>query len=207
MNPFRSQPGYRQPAERLRRTVDALPRQSREAMLRGIESNRIITGAYVDRRSGGVCPMLAAHRNGGRTDLSGFARAWDIFTGARKARRATRREVDALRAYLEMSLIADGDEYLTTQESISEAAHRIRRERKAQRASSAVAVEAGRERVPTGEHNRSAELGGRRLWAWMRPTRRYDVYRERLAAAAAEHAEAATADCSERADRREVVSA
>ena len=183
--------GYRRPAERLRRTVDALPRHSREAMLRGIESNRIIAGAYVDSSSGGVCPMLAAHRNGGRTDLSSFAHAWDIFTGARKARRATRREVAALRGYLEMSLIGEGDEYLTGHESIAEAAGRIRRERSAQRAAAVVAdaVEASHERPPTGERDRGRELRGRRRWSWMRPTRRLDIYRERLAAASEEHAE------------------
>jgi hypothetical protein len=32
-------------------------------MLEGIEANRIIVGAYSDRQ-GGICPMLAAHRNG-----------------------------------------------------------------------------------------------------------------------------------------------
>ena len=36
-------------------------------MLDGIEANHIIVGAYTDRH-GGVCPMLAAHRNGGRTE-------------------------------------------------------------------------------------------------------------------------------------------
>ncbi len=28
--------------------------------------------------------MLAAHRNGGRTSLASFARAWDRYTGAGK---------------------------------------------------------------------------------------------------------------------------
>ena len=52
--------------------------------------------------------MLAAHRNGGRTDFASFARAWDEFTGAgRRSRRATRRELRALRSYLELSLLAD----------------------------------------------------------------------------------------------------
>ncbi len=36
-------------------------------------NERIIVGAYVDR-DGGVCPMLAAHRQGGRTDFLTFAR-------------------------------------------------------------------------------------------------------------------------------------
>jgi hypothetical protein len=183
--------GHRRPADRLRRTVEALPRRTREAMLRGLQSNRIIAGAYVDSRSGGVCPMLAAHRNGGRTDLASFARTWDFFTGARKARRATRREVATLRSYLEISLIADGDEYLPAQESISDAAARIRSERAARRAASVVAetVQASRDRVPTGERDRGNEPRRRSPWAWMRPTRRYDVYSERLAAAAGEHAE------------------
>jgi uncharacterized protein YheU (UPF0270 family) len=96
-------------AERLRNSVYAMPARTKEAMLRGIRSNRVIVGAYVDKR-GGVCPMLAAHRNGGRTNFGTFARAWDAFTGAkrRKPRRASRREVRTLQGYLEMSLLRDG---------------------------------------------------------------------------------------------------
>lgn len=86
-----------------------LPRHTREAMLRGIDSNRIIVGAYVDPSSGGVCPMLAAHRNGGRTSVASFARAWDEFTDARRPRRASRREVRALRTLLEQSLELDSE--------------------------------------------------------------------------------------------------
>ncbi len=37
--------------------------------------------------------MLAAHRRGGRTSLATFARAWDSYTGAPKARLATQREL------------------------------------------------------------------------------------------------------------------
>ena len=47
----------------LRAAVDSLPVQTREAMLDGVRTRRIIAGAYTDR-DGGVCPMLAAHRNG-----------------------------------------------------------------------------------------------------------------------------------------------
>src|SRR5204862_3610575 len=94
----------RNPAERLRFAVEALPERTREAMLRGITSNRIIVGAYVDRDFGGICPMLAAHRNGGRTSLSSFARAWDRYTGARRPRLATRRELRTLRALLVASI-------------------------------------------------------------------------------------------------------
>jgi hypothetical protein len=84
-----------------------MPRKTVEAMLRGIRSNRIIVGGYVDKR-GGVCPMLAAHRNGGRTNFGTFARAWDAFTGAgKRPRRAARRDVRTLEGYLEMALTRD----------------------------------------------------------------------------------------------------
>lgn len=116
----------RDPARRLRIAVGRLPRRTREAMLRGIETNRIIVGAYVDPRSGGVCPMLAAHRNGGRTSVAGFARAWDEYTGARRPRRATRREVGALRALLQSSLDLDP---VLERTPIAELAAEIRAER------------------------------------------------------------------------------
>jgi hypothetical protein len=115
----------RNPAQRLRQTVDALPEHTRVAMLDGIAKNRIIVGAYTDPKSGGICPMLAAHRNGGRTDLASFALAWDAFTGAKRRRRATRREVRTLRSYLEISLLRDEQ----GAESIAEVAGRIRAER------------------------------------------------------------------------------
>jgi hypothetical protein len=98
-------------AQRLRNAVYALPARTKAAMLRGIRTNRVIVGAYVDKR-GGVCPMLAAHRNGGRTNFGTFARAWDAYTGAkqRRPRRASRREVRTLEGYLELSLARDGIE-------------------------------------------------------------------------------------------------
>ncbi len=55
--------------------------------------------------------MLAAHRNGGRTNFIGFANAWDRFAsrdGRRGAsRRATERELRVLRVHLEASLLED----------------------------------------------------------------------------------------------------
>jgi hypothetical protein len=76
-------------------------------MLTGVEANRIIVGAYTDR-TGGVCPMLAAHRNGGRTSLASFARAWDGYTGARRRPRpASDRELHTLTAMLEASIAMD----------------------------------------------------------------------------------------------------
>jgi len=92
----------------LRRTIDCLPVRTREAMLDGIRSHdRIIVGAYSDRH-GGVCPMLAAHRRGGRTNFLSFARSWDRFTRAgRKVRQATRRELAILVSQLEGSLLSE----------------------------------------------------------------------------------------------------
>ena len=93
------------PARDLRLAIDCLPLRTRRAMLDGIvERAAIIVGAYTDRH-GGVCPMLAAHRNGGRTSLASFARAWDRYTGrARRRGPATERELRTLRAMLEASI-------------------------------------------------------------------------------------------------------
>jgi hypothetical protein len=93
----------------LRRAIDSLPIRTREAMLEGIRSNPIVVGAYTDDR-GGICPMLAAHRHGGRTTLLAFARSWDRFARARTVRRATRRELAVLEAQLSESLLMAGPE-------------------------------------------------------------------------------------------------
>jgi hypothetical protein len=92
--------------EDLRLAIDCLPVRTRQAMLAGVRNNEIIVGAYSDR-DGGVCPMLAAHRHGGRTDFVSFAHAWDRFAGGKRARRATDRELAVLVAHLEASLMAD----------------------------------------------------------------------------------------------------
>src|SRR5215212_9331898 len=81
----------RRPIEDLRTAIDCLPMHTRVAMLEGVRRWPIIVGAYTDR-GGGVCPMLAAHRCGGRTDFLAFARAWDRYTHAKRTRRATERE-------------------------------------------------------------------------------------------------------------------
>ena len=97
----------RRPARDLRTAIDCLPLETRKAMLTGVEANRIIVGAYTDRK-GGVCPMLAAHRNGGRTSLASFAHAWDRYTGARgRPRPASDRELHTLTAMLEASIALD----------------------------------------------------------------------------------------------------
>jgi len=96
----------RSPHDDLRLAIDCLPERTRFAMLEGIRSNEIIVGAYTDK-VGGVCPMLAAHRNGGRTNFISFARAWDRFARAKRPRQATTREVRILETMLEASLAGD----------------------------------------------------------------------------------------------------
>jgi hypothetical protein len=97
-----------EPVEELRLAIDCMPVRTRTAMLEGVRaSERIIVGAYVDTH-GGVCPMLAAHRRGGRTDFLSFAKCWDRFTRAgKRARRATERELEILVGQLEASLLDD----------------------------------------------------------------------------------------------------
>jgi hypothetical protein len=181
----------RNPAQRLRLAVDALPRRTRIAMLRGISGNDVAVGAYSDKSSGAICPMLAAHRNGGRTNLASFARAWDRFTGARRPRLATDREVRALTSYLELSLLRDEQ----GEESLAAIAHRIRAERSAAGTPTTVRP---RDRRPTGDRHRARELRRTRFWSWLRPTRRYDVFADRLAAAEEELSEQRAADLASR---------
>jgi len=97
------------PARDLRLAIDTMPAATRQAMLDAIEVNPIIVGAYTDR-GGGVCPMLAAHRNGGRTSFASFAEAWDRYTHAADGpRRATEREVRALKGMLETSIATEDE--------------------------------------------------------------------------------------------------
>jgi len=126
-------------------------------MLEGIEANRIIVGAYTDRR-GGVCPMLAAHRNGGRTSLASFARAWDRYTRARgRPRPATARELNTLRAMLEASVVFEQTPDLPKPSSKP------------------------RTKRDTRERHRGSELRFQPGWAWLRPFRRLDEYERALA--------------------------
>jgi hypothetical protein len=175
----------RRPAQDLRFAIDCLPRRAREAMLDGVERSTIIVGAYTDR-GGGVCPMLAAHRHGGRTDLASFARAWDRYTGAGgRSRRASKRELLTLRAMLEVSLARDDGPHGELAEAVAE--HRAAKARRAaERAASAASApqETGASRPhDTGERDRSPELRRRPGWAWLRVFRRYDEYEAAIARA------------------------
>ena len=97
----------RKQAHALNKAVKKLPVSTKRAMLAAVESRELIVGAYTDRR-GGVCPMLAAHRLGARTDVGDFPRAWDAFARARRPRPATERELEILKALLEESLHGAG---------------------------------------------------------------------------------------------------
>jgi hypothetical protein len=101
-------PRRRDPISQLETAIECLPRDTREAMLEGIRTRPIIAGAYTDNR-GGICPMLAAHRGGGRTSLLSFARSWDAFARAKRVRRATRRELRVLEDLLVASLERETD--------------------------------------------------------------------------------------------------
>jgi hypothetical protein len=118
--------------EDLRRAIDCLPERTQRAMLAGIERNTIIVGAYTDR-NGGVCPMLAAHRNGGRTDLLAFARAWDRFCDPGEPRLATERELAVLKSHLEAGLYESGRSDFAAAIADHQATARERRAREARR--------------------------------------------------------------------------
>lgn len=148
-------------------------------MLRGLDENEIIAGAYVDG-DGGVCPMLAAHRGGGRTSLASFAKAWDRYTGAHRARRASERELRTLRILLEESLVDDAD---VTDEEVRQAVadHKLLKARtRAEREESEPQITVRRRRN-TGERDRTGELRTRHGWAWTRLFRRYDQYEAEMA--------------------------
>jgi hypothetical protein len=154
----------------LRQAIASLPRHTRVAMLEGIASNPIIAGAYAT--GDGVCPMLAAHRAGGRTNAIAFAKAWDrvAFRGARRtrdtrARRASERELLILRSHLEASLLEDEGWTAPPMPPPTQAS------------------------VRPGDPDRSAELRGRPGWAWTRIVRRYDDYERVLARLEEAHAD------------------
>ena len=170
------------PIEDLRTAIDCLPVDTRIAMLEGVRSNEIIVGAYTSS-NGGICPMLAAHRHGGRTSLLSFARSWDRFTRAKgRARRASERELRVLTAHLEASLLAEHRPDL--ERAIVE-----HRGLMARRGSPAPTPRERDRRAPAprpGDANRTPELRGHWGWAWLRPFRRLDEYERALAQAEAE---------------------
>jgi hypothetical protein len=167
--------------QELRVAVNCLPRATRLAMLHGIRSNDIIVGAYSD--ANGICPMLAAHRAGGRTSFISFARAWDRFAlrdgRIRRARRASDRELLILTTHLEASLLDDDGPAPNLSGAMAD-----HRELLARRAARGEPLSA---REKPGDPYRSRELRKRPGWAWMRVMRRYDEYERALARLESEH--------------------
>jgi hypothetical protein len=169
-------------------------------MLEGIRSTPIIAGAYTS--DGGICPMLAAHRAGGRTNASSFARVWDrfAFRGARVTgpRPATARELLILSTQLEASLIAEdapgadlAAAIVSHQELMARRAESGKRQAARELASAReqastsahasagpdhAAAEQAQPRERPGDPDRSRELGSRPGWSWMRVVRTYNEY-------------------------------
>lgn len=147
-------------------------------MLEGIRANEIVVGAYTD--GGGICPMLAAHRAGGRTNQISFARAWDryAFQGARRgaARRATERELLVLRTHLEASLLEDDAPSAGLALAMAEHRALVEQRPEAPQASRPETTRPAR----AGDRDRTKELRRREGWAWLRVFRRYDEYERAL---------------------------
>ena len=172
--------GPGRPAQTLRGAIDCMPLETCTAMRDALGANPIIVGAYTDR-NGGVCPMLAAHRNGGRTSFAAFAHAWDRYTRAGEVpRRATRREVRALAAMLDAS-IAMRQSGNAPDLGAAIADHQASRRRPVPaHEGPRPPARSRRRRRETGERERTGELHRSHGWAWLRPFRRLDEYERAL---------------------------
>jgi hypothetical protein len=176
--------------QELRDAVQCLPRGTRIAMLEGLDAGPIIAGAYTS--GDGICPMLAAHRSGGRCNAAFFADAWDRFAfrdgrerGRRRravARRVNERELRILRAHLEASLLDEELADATLAGALRE--HRELLTRRRSTVDRQSVAERGRRpsettgalRARPGDRDRAIELRDRAGWAWSRLFRRYDEY-------------------------------
>jgi hypothetical protein len=188
--------GGRGPAQELRGVIDRLPLGTRQAMLEGIRSNRIVVGGNVDM-SGGVCPMVAAHRRASARLGRAFGQAWDRYAHARLPRTASERELRTLHSMLEASIQIDSEAPVSLSAAISEhLALRARRQPSRIEADGRIHAQprfeekrsakpkspmsARRPRRDTGERDRTRELRGRHGWAWLRPVRRYEDFERAL---------------------------
>jgi hypothetical protein len=164
----------------LRLAIDGLPRHTKVAMLEGVRTNEIIVGAYSS--NGGICPMLAAHRAGGRTNFISFAKAWDRFalrdSRSRAARRATERELRILTTHLEASLVSEQVGAPDLAAAVGHHRELVARHR-ASASETPAAAEPAKATVRAGDPDLSSRLRNRPGWAWTRLVRRYDDY-ERL---------------------------
>jgi hypothetical protein len=149
-------------------------------MLKGIREKPIIAGAYTSGE--GICPMLAAHRGGGRTSASSFARTWDRFAfgGARVTgpRPATARELMVLASNLEASLAVEEGPEVDLAGAV--ASHRELVARRAE--SHECPPRAGRLRPgkPRSPNPRPRKPRSVTVWPWTRVVRSYDEYQRVL---------------------------
>ncbi len=187
----------RQRAGELRRAVENLPLATRKSMLEGIQQNSIVVGADGNMR-GGVCPMFAATARSPRKMGRNFARAWDAYGRARLPRPATEREVRALQSMLEASIDREVAPIAPeTDLAAAIAAHEAavarthaelaaaERDEMLRREADRVDVEMPkqrprRERLDTGEKDRTSELRKRHGWSWLRPVRTIGEYEAAL---------------------------
>ncbi len=169
--------------QELREAVQSLPHATRVAMLAGLDAGPIIAGAYTSED--GICPMLAAHRAGGRCSAAFFADAWDRFAFREgrgrhtEARRVSERELRILRSHLQASLLDEELGEATLSGALHEHQELLSRR-------------------PAQPHYRAGS-------AWSRLFRRYDEYEAALV-----HLQAATDSVSpsdRRADGAEPVNA
>lgn len=158
----------------LRHTIDCMPMHTRVAMLEGVREENIIVGAYTDG-SGGVCPMLAAHRRGGRTTFIQFARTWDRFTKApsRGSRPAKQRELQILARHLEASIEAESEVVTASEMGAAIAEHRALVERT--KAEESAAAKRARRRERT-----AVSAAPSRMPSWMRPVGSIEEYEAAL---------------------------
>jgi hypothetical protein len=158
-------------------------------MLEGLDAGPIIAGAYTS--GDGICPMLAAHRAGGRCSAAFFADAWDRFAfrdgrGRRAAaRRVSDRELRILRVHLEASLLDEELADATLAGALHE--HRELLARRDSIVDRVPVADPGHQprttrgrRPRPGDRDRAGELRGRAGWAWSRLFRRYDEYEAAL---------------------------
>ena len=158
----------------LRHTIDCMPMHTRVAMLQGVREDTIIVGAYTDA-SGGVCPMLSAHRRGGRTTFIQFARTWDRFTKAPRkgSRPAKQRELQILARHLEASIEAESELISSSEMGQAIAEHRALVERREADATAAAKRARRRERT-------AVAAAPNRLPSWMRPVGTIEEYEAAL---------------------------
>jgi hypothetical protein len=158
----------------LRHTIDRMPLHTRVAMLEGVRNDHIIVGAYTDS-AGGVCPMLSAHRRGGRTTFIQFARTWDRFTKAPRkgSRPAKQRELQILQRHLEASIAAEGEVVDASEMRSAIAEHQALVERRLAEESAAAKRARRRERTAVAARPNA-------LPAWMRPVGSIEEYERAL---------------------------